>query len=68
MEVVIGGGGPLESVHTGMDLLMLLFLGGKERTEREFLELFRRAGLDFLGRAGVADGLLTLVEGRVRHR
>jgi C-methyltransferase len=68
MELVIGGGGPLETVHTGMDLLMLLFLGGKERTEREFVELFRRAGLEFLGRSMVADGLLTVVEGRVRQR
>ncbi|HEY3606336.1 MAG TPA: methyltransferase [Pseudonocardiaceae bacterium] len=68
MELMIGGGGPLETVHTGMDLLMLLFLGGKERTEREFVELFRRAGLDLLGRTIVADGLLTLVEGQVRRR
>jgi C-methyltransferase len=68
MELMIGGGGPLETVHTGMDLLMLLFLGGKERTEREFVELFRRVGLEFLGRSMVADGLLTVVEGRVRQR
>jgi C-methyltransferase len=68
MELAIGDGGPLETVHTSMDLLMLLFLDGKERTEREFLGLFRRAGLEFLGRTKVADGLLTLVEGRVRQR
>jgi C-methyltransferase len=68
MELVVGDGGPLEAVHTSMDLLMLLFLGGKERTEREFVELFRRAGLDFQGLSTVADGLVTLVEGRVRLR
>src|SRR5205807_5857119 len=68
MELVIGAGGPLATVHTNMDLLMLLFLGGKERTEREFVELFRRAGLDFQGLSTVADGLVTLIEGRVRLR
>ena len=68
MELMIGGGGPLDTVHTSMDLLMLLFLGGKERTEREFADLFRRAGLDFTGVAKVADGLVTLVEGGVRPR
>jgi C-methyltransferase len=65
LDLLVGGGGPLDTVHTNMDLLMMLFLGGKERTEQEFGELFVRAGLDFRGASPIADGLVAMVEGRV---
>jgi C-methyltransferase len=64
VEMLLDGAAP-DVVRTTMDLLMLLFLGGKERTEHEFAELFERAGLDFAGVSPVADGLVALVEGRV---
>lgn len=65
LDLLVDGGGPLDSVHAGMDLLMLLFLGGKERTEQEFAELFLRAGLDFHGVSLIADGQLAMIEGQV---
>jgi len=32
-----------------MDLHMLLVMGGKERTEQDYADLFKRAGLEFVG-------------------
>jgi hypothetical protein len=34
-----------ESMHTGMDLRMLVYFGGKERSARQFVALGERAGL-----------------------
>jgi predicted O-methyltransferase YrrM len=45
-----------------MDLNMLVLLGGRERTEAEYRELFARAGFD-LTRVVTTDGLTCLVEG-----
>ncbi|RBQ20804.1 hypothetical protein DP939_06930 [Spongiactinospora rosea] len=56
------GDGPAERRGRLMDLHMLLVAGGKERTEQEFAELFRRAGLVFTGVRGQA-GDLRLIEG-----
>ncbi|MEO3806393.1 methyltransferase [Nonomuraea sp. B1E8] len=53
--------GPAERRARLMDLHMLLVAGGKERTEKEFAELFDRAGLGFGGVRGEA-GDLRLIE------
>ena len=49
-----------------IDLLMLVSQGGKERTEREFREIFDRAGLD-LHRTFPVSPVMHLVEGIVRQ-
>ncbi|MEU6721753.1 methyltransferase [Nonomuraea sp. NPDC046802] len=54
-------GGPGERRARLMDVHMLLVAGGKERTEKEFAELFHRAGLSFGGVRGEA-GDLRLIE------
>ncbi|MCA2189478.1 methyltransferase [Nonomuraea cavernae] len=53
--------GPAERRTRLMDLHMLLVAGGRERTEKDFAELFHRAGLSFGGIRGEA-GDLRLIE------
>ncbi|GAA4847405.1 hypothetical protein GCM10025787_32200 [Saccharopolyspora rosea] len=46
------------------DLDMFVLFGSGERTESEFVELFRRAGLDYAG-SRPASGLTHLMECRI---
>lgn len=66
IELLVDDAAP-DVVRTTTDLLMLLFLGGRERTKQEFAELFHRAGLEFTGASPVTDGLVAIIEGRVRR-
>lgn len=45
-----------------MDLLMMILLGGRERNEADFRELFARAGLK-MTRIVATPSLLSIVEG-----
>ncbi|MDT3399573.1 methyltransferase [Streptomyces sp. B1866] len=64
VEQLLYSGGPYEATGTLLDMIMLSFLGGKERTEPEFAELFTAAGLSFRGATQIDDGLIALIEGR----
>jgi C-methyltransferase len=66
LEPLLGQGGPFEVFHAGMDLLMLLALGGRERTEPEYAELFARSGVHLTGVRQVDGGRLAVVAGQVR--
>ncbi|MCP3805011.1 acetylserotonin O-methyltransferase [Allokutzneria sp. A3M-2-11 16] len=48
-----------------LDLLMLLVEGGRERTEAQFADLFRRAGLDHVG-VTHTRAMFQIVEARLR--
>jgi C-methyltransferase len=65
IERLLGTGGPFEQLHSMMDMFMLLALGGRERDEAEFADLFTRAGLTLTGTAPVAGGQISLIEARV---
>ena len=48
-----------------LDMMMLMFLTGKERTEPEYRELFEATGFDFVG-VTPTDSIISVVEGRYR--
>jgi hypothetical protein len=54
----------VDDVHAPLlDVQMLVMLGGRERTETEYAELFRAAGLDLVGATPTGGGL-TVFEAR----
>jgi len=55
---------PEPAVTTAMDLFLLLNVGGREHYQRDFEELFHRAGLEFTG-VTQARSALYLIEARV---
>lgn len=48
-----------------LDMEMLMFLSGKERTEDEYRELLEASGFDFIG-VTPTDSIISVVEGRYR--
>jgi len=61
VDAVIPPGNELHAAKV-MDILMMLLVGGRERSEQEFRELFRQAGLK-LAKVVRTPSLLSIVEG-----
>lgn len=65
VDMVLGAGGPFETIGATVDLLMVLMGGGRRRTVADFKRLYERAGLEFTGPSPVPGDQNVLLEGRV---
>ena len=62
-DTVVPEAGAENTWSKWLDINMLVIVGGKERTEREFAELFAKAGF-LLTRVVATKSMLSIVEGR----
>jgi hypothetical protein len=64
-EIVLEPGKPIGHPHRLIDLEMMVTLGGRERTAKEFGQLLREAGLQMQGAHPIDGSFFTIVEGVV---
>ena len=64
VEVLVPESGQVSDFAAMMDLQMFMLFGSKERTEPEYAELFRRAGLSLVG-SRPTDSQFSIIEARV---
>ena len=62
VEIVLSPGRPIGHPHRLIDLEMMVTLGGKERSEREFAALLEHAGLRLTTVTPVAESFFSVVE------
>jgi hypothetical protein len=64
VEIVLGSGRPMEHPHRLIDLEMMVTLGGKERSEQEFVAILEQAGLRLETVIPIEGSFFSVVEAR----
>lgn len=62
VEIVLSPGRPIGHPHKLIDLEMMVTLGGKERSEQEFVALLTQAGLKLVSVTPISDSFFSVVE------
>ena len=62
VEIVLASGHPIGHPHRLIDLEMMVTLGGKERSEREFAALLPQAGLRLIAVTPITGSFFSVVE------
>jgi len=68
VEIVLGPGRPIGHPHRLIDLEMMVTLGGKERSEKEFATILEQAGLTLETVTPIEGSFFSVVEAAVRGR
>ena len=66
VEIVLGPGRPIGHPHRLIDLEMMVTLGGKERSEKEFATILDQAGLTLETVTPIEGSFFSVVEAAVR--